>query len=55
MLNAGMVNSESSCFARALFCDFFRVSGRFLRFKNPFKYIRGFQINQKQGLEGKAG
>jgi hypothetical protein len=54
MLNAGMVNSESPCLPRAHFCVFLRVSGRFLRFKNPVKYICGFQINQKRDLEGKA-
>jgi hypothetical protein len=53
MLNAGMVNSKCVCLPRADFCEIFLDSGRFLRFKKPFKYIHGFQINQKQGLEGK--
>jgi hypothetical protein len=46
MLNAEMVNAEPRCVFRAHFGDFFRVSGRFPRFKNPVKYIRTCGINR---------
>jgi hypothetical protein len=45
MFNAEMVNAESPCLNRAHFCIFFAVSGRFLHFKIPFKYICNSQIN----------
>ena len=48
-LNAGMVNSSRACLKRVLFCDSFRVSGRFLHFKNPVKYICHAGINRKSG------
>jgi hypothetical protein len=50
MLNAGMVNAGSSYFPPPLFCESFRVIGRFLRFQNPFKYTRRSRINPKCGL-----
>jgi hypothetical protein len=45
MLNAGMVNARRPCSERVDFCIIFAVSGRFLHFKNPFKYDRIFEIN----------
>jgi hypothetical protein len=45
MVNAGVVNARPPCLARAEFCVFFRVLGRFLRFKKPVKYICSSQIN----------
>jgi hypothetical protein len=47
MVNASMVNGRAPCFLRATFCESFPVLGRFPRFKNPVKYIRGFEINHK--------
>ena len=45
MVNAIVVNAGSPCFSRAVFCVFFLVSGRFLRFKNPVKYNSNSRIN----------
>jgi hypothetical protein len=42
-----MVNARGSYFLRATFCEIFLVSGRIPRFKNPFKYIRGFNLNHE--------
>jgi hypothetical protein len=45
MVNWAMVNAGPSCSERADFCIIFAVSGRFLHFKNPFKYMKRFEIN----------
>jgi hypothetical protein len=52
MLNVRMLNSELACVSQPDFREIFHVSGRFPRFKNPFKYIRGWQINQFSPLPG---
>ena len=41
MVNANTVNAETRVFRRRI------ASGRFLRFKNPVKYARIFDFNQK--------
>ena len=45
MVNAAKVNGGCPCLARAVFCEIFRVSGRFLCFKNPVKYIGGSRVD----------
>jgi hypothetical protein len=45
MVNADTVNARPSCSIHAHFCNFFAVSGRFPRFKNPVKYIGSSLIN----------
>ena len=47
MVNARMVNAESSYFSPATFCESFRVFGQIPRFQNPFKYTRKFNVNHK--------
>ena len=44
-----MVNGGGTCLAHAVFCVILLVLGRFPRFKNPVKYIRGAGINGKNG------
>jgi hypothetical protein len=46
MVNADVVNAHASCSNRADFCIIFAVSGRFMLFKKPVKYVRIFEINQ---------
>ncbi len=46
MVNTDIVNAGSLYFLPATFCESFRVFGRISRFQNPFKYTRGFNINQ---------
>jgi hypothetical protein len=45
MLNARLVNAESSYFPPATFCESFAVFGRIPCFQNPFKYTGKFDIN----------
>ena len=45
MVNANVVKAAPLCFLRALFCDIFRVLGRFLHFKKPVKYDSNSRIN----------
>jgi hypothetical protein len=45
MVNTNVVNARTPCSERADFCVIFAVSGRFLHFKNPVKYIRRFEIH----------
>jgi hypothetical protein len=52
--NAGMVNAHDACSNHADFCIFFATSGRFLLFKNPFKYKRIFEINQRKAWVERA-
>jgi hypothetical protein len=47
MVNARMVNAQSSYFSPATFCESFRVFGQIPRFQNPFKYTRKFNVNHK--------
>jgi hypothetical protein len=47
MVNLAMVNAKPPCRECADFCIIFAVSGRFLHFKNPFKYTGRFKINHK--------
>jgi len=47
MVNPGVVNARPSCLPRADFCEIFPVSGRFLYFKNPFKYAGSFDLNHE--------
>jgi hypothetical protein len=49
MVNARMVNGRAACSPHAAFCEFFLVSGRFPRFKNPVKYTRNLRVNPKSG------
>ena len=46
MVNVRMLNSEPACVSLRDFREISRVSGRFPRFKKPFKYIRSLPINQ---------
>jgi hypothetical protein len=48
LVNAGKVNARQSCLSRAVFGEIHLDSGRFLRFKNPVKYIRGFELTYTQ-------
>ena len=48
ILNAGVVNARAPCLSRAAFCVFFRVLGRFLRFRNPVKYVHRSQLNRSR-------
>jgi hypothetical protein len=50
MVNVRMVNARLSYFLPPHFCEFFRVSGRFPRLENPFKYISNLLINQECGV-----
>jgi hypothetical protein len=45
MVNTGMVNGGPSCYECATFCVFFPALGRFLYFKNPFKYAGRLRVN----------
>jgi hypothetical protein len=45
-----MVNGGPACHEHAHFCVIFAVSGRFLHFKNPVKYICRAEINRKDGV-----
>jgi hypothetical protein len=47
MINANMVNGGPACHEHAHFCVIFAVSGRFLRFKNPVKYICPLELTVK--------
>ena len=47
MVNPGLVNARTSCPEHADFCEIFLVSGRFLHFKNPFKYAGSFNLNHE--------
>jgi hypothetical protein len=47
MVNADVVNAKTSYFLRATFCELNRDSGRFLYFKNTFKYTGKFNLNHK--------
>jgi hypothetical protein len=47
MVKPGVVNARTSCSEHADFREIFPVSGRFLYFKNPFKYAGGFNLNHK--------
>ncbi len=49
MVNAAVVNAESSYFSPATFCESFAVFGRIRCFRNPFKYTCGFLIYQDFG------
>ncbi len=51
MVNADIVNADSSYFPPATFCESFLVLGRIPRFQNPFKYARGFNINQRKAMQ----
>jgi hypothetical protein len=55
MVNAGMVNASASCLLSAHFGEFFWVSGRILRFKNPVKYSQRFDINHETVHFAEAG
>ena len=52
MVNVRMLNCEPAFVPQPDFREIFRVLGRFPRFKNPVKYIRGWQINQFSPLPG---
>jgi len=45
MVNPGMVNAPARCLPHPHFAKISRVFARYPRFKNPVKYIRGFQVN----------
>jgi hypothetical protein len=45
MVNEGMLNGEPAFVPLPLFREFFRVSGRFPRFKKPFKYTGRSRVN----------
>jgi hypothetical protein len=45
MVNAGVVNDESSYLFPVTFCVIFCDSGRFLDSRNPVKYSGNFPIN----------
>ena len=47
MVNPDVVNARTSYSEHANFREIFPVSGRFLYFKNPFKYAGGFNLNHK--------
>jgi len=56
MVNVCVVNLRRPYEFRAHFREIFRVSGRFSRLQNTFKYSRRFNINQETvhfpGLRG---
>ena len=45
IVNADIVNAKIAYFSPPHFCESFLVFGRFLRFENPVKYTRIFEIN----------
>jgi hypothetical protein len=47
MLNARMVNVRISCLPRADFRESFAVFAPIPRFKKPFKYTRGSNLNHE--------
>ena len=47
MVNTNRVNAHIACSNHARFCEYLLVLGRFLLFKNPVKYNRIFEINQR--------
>jgi hypothetical protein len=55
MVNNGMVNANSLYFPQHTFCEIFAVLGRFLRLKNPVKYIRRIEISYKWAHPAQAG
>jgi hypothetical protein len=44
MVNDGVVNARGACVIHAHFCVLFPALGQIPRFKNPVKYVRGFNI-----------
>jgi hypothetical protein len=47
MVNRDVVNATTSCLPHAEFCEILLDSGRFPRFKNPFKYAGSFNLNHE--------
>lgn len=47
MVNAGVVNGQSSCLTCVAFYGFFPALGRFLRLQNPVKYAGRLRVNHK--------
>ncbi len=54
MVNTGLVNAGARCVRKPDFCALFRFRGRFLRLRNPFKYISNSRLNQHYSQHGQV-